>query len=81
MKEDIECIYDEVIRQAHEHINSKDIVLTFSQSDLLDSFLTAAYNGVEEDGEQNEGSKGKDFEVLVCETAPFFTGHATASNL
>jgi|LauGreDrversion4_2_1035121.scaffolds.fasta_scaffold1758222_2 translation initiation factor 2B subunit (eIF-2B alpha/beta/delta family) len=51
MIEDIECIYDEVIRQAHEHINSKDIVLTFSQSDLLDSFLTAAYNGVEEDGE------------------------------
>ena len=51
MIEDIECIYDEVIRPAHEHINSKDIVLTFSQSDLLDSFLTAAYNGVEEDGE------------------------------
>lgn len=30
MKEDIEGIYDEVTRQAHEHINSKDIVLTFS---------------------------------------------------
>ena len=29
----------------------------------------------------NEEKKGKNFEVIVCETAPFFSGHQTAAKL
>ena len=54
------------------------MVLTFSDSDLLVSFLKAAHQGVEEDGKMTQG---KDFEVLVCETAPQFKGHQTAKSL
>ena len=42
---DIESVYDEVTRQASEHINHKDIIMTFGESDLLFSFLEAAYLG------------------------------------
>ena len=45
-------------------------MLTYGTSDLLTSFLTNA----KEQGKTN-------FEVLVCETAPFFTGHTTAKIL
>ena len=67
-------MYDEIIRQSLEHINPNDVILTFSQSDLLFSFLKEAHNGAD-----MGKSHGKNFEVLVCETAPTFTGHMTAS--
>jgi translation initiation factor 2B subunit (eIF-2B alpha/beta/delta family) len=35
-------VYDEVTRQASEHINEKDIILTYGQSDLLTEFLIHA---------------------------------------
>lgn len=76
MLQDIEGVYDEITRQAPEHINQKDIIMTFSQSDLLISFLDAAHNGTEE-----QPNLGKNFEVLVCETAPHFSGHLTAKEL
>jgi len=69
MLQEIENVYDEVTRQASEHINHKDIILTFGKSDLLTSFLKAAKE------------EGKTFEVLVCETAPLFSGHCTAKVL
>lgn len=75
---DIENIYDEITRQAPEHINQKDVILTFSESDLLVSFLKAAHTGVEDD---DQVTQGKDFEVLVCETAPTFKGHQTQKSL
>ena len=90
IKDENERVYEAIQLQAHEHINKNDIVLTFSQSDLLQSFLEAAYKGVDdygeeaddkEDGGQDKASKGKDFEVYVCETAPSFKGHLTANYL
>ena len=84
VREDNERVYEAIQLQAHEHINKNDIVLTFSQSDLLQSFLEAAYKGFDEDGEVNEkqeDGKGKNFEVYVCETAPSFKGHMTAQKL
>jgi translation initiation factor 2B subunit (eIF-2B alpha/beta/delta family) len=48
--------------------------MTFSESDLLYSFLEAAYLGI-------EGTQKKEFEVYVCETAPLFSGHLTAKKL
>lgn len=52
--------------------------MTFSESDLLCLFLKAAKKGVQDD---EKFLKGKQFEVLVCETAPSFKGHATAQKL
>lgn len=75
---DIENVYDEITAQAGDHFNPKDIILTHGKSDILVSFLTFAYYGGEK-GERKPGAK--DFEVLVCETGPFFTGHITAKNL
>ena len=49
IKDDIENIYHEITGQANEHINQKDVILTYSSSDLLQSFLEAAYHGVEDD--------------------------------
>ena len=47
------------------------------------SFLKTAHTGKiegESDSDDDE-NKAKDFEVLVCETAPEFSGHATAKRL
>lgn len=49
IKDEIERIYEEIARQGEEHINQKDVILTYSQSDLLVSFLEAAYHGVDDD--------------------------------
>jgi len=76
---DIENVYDEITRQAPDHINQKDRIMTFAESDLLCLFLKAAHNGVDQDG--GKPTEGKEFEVLVCETAPFYKGHETASKL
>lgn len=48
--QDIENVYDEITAQAGDHFNPKDIILTYSKSDLLVSFLRYAYYG----GENNE---------------------------
>ena len=51
---------------------------------MLHSFLEAAYIGVDDAGNLYEpedekdpkrSPNGKDFDVWVCETQPFFTGH------
>ena len=56
------------MEQAKEHISDNDLILTFSLSDTLVSFFT-------------EASKECTFEVIVCETAPTFSGHKTAKLL
>lgn len=60
--------------------------MTFSQSDLLISFLKTFHRGdadEEEDEEENVEApvQGREFQVLVCETAPLFSGHYTAKKL
>ena len=47
---DYESIYANIQLQANEHINKNDVILTYAQSDLLHSFLEAAYIGVDEAG-------------------------------
>jgi translation initiation factor 2B subunit (eIF-2B alpha/beta/delta family) len=79
--EDIENIHDEITQQALDHFNPKDIILTYGQSDILTSFLKYAYLGGEPEKEGERLPGAKDFEVLVCETAPMFSGHITAKNL
>ena len=52
---------------------------------MLTAFLKYAHNGGdienEDETESSRAVNAKDFEVLVCETAPLFTGHATANIL
>lgn len=68
-------MYDEITRQSLEHINPKDVILTTSYSDLLVSFLKSA------SFDEASNQRTTFFEVLVCETAPSFTGHVTAKRL
>lgn len=51
--------------QAREHISDNDLILTYHTSGTLTSFFT-------------EAKESANFEVIVCETAPEFTGHRTA---
>lgn len=77
--QDIENVYEEITAQAADHFNPKDIILTFGKSDLLCAFLRCAYYGGPDQAERGPGAK--EFEVLVAETAPLFTGHVTAKQL
>ena len=84
-------IYQDIANMAGEHINNGEHILTFSESDLLQSFLIAAHKGVDDemdldDEDQSQGSVSRgenatDFHVYVCETAPSFKGHKTAARL
>jgi translation initiation factor 2B subunit (eIF-2B alpha/beta/delta family) len=44
---DIENVFDEITRQAPDHINQKDRIMTFAESDLLCLFLKAAHDGAD----------------------------------
>lgn len=63
--EEIELSKEEVTEQATEHVSDNDLILTYHTSSTLTNFFVAAKETV-------------NFEVIVCETAPKFTGHETA---
>ena len=65
----METIHEEVTKQAVDHINDNDVVLTYSSSNLLLSFFEQAH------------LNGCRFEVIVAESAPHFNGHETAKRL
>ena len=66
--EEIEISKEEVTVQAREHISDNDLILTYHTSSTLSNFFI-------------EAKKTANFEVIVCETAPKFTGHETAQEL
>ena len=66
--EEIEMSKEDVTAQAKEHISDNDLILTFHTSGTLTSFFI-------------EAKQTANFEVIVCETAPKFTGHQTAREL
>ena len=63
--EEIELSKDDVTAQAREHISDNDLILTYHTSSTLTNFFI-------------EAKDSANFEVIVCETAPKFTGHETA---
>ena len=69
VQEDIEMSQSAVTDQAKEHISDNDLILTYDYSETLISFLKEAAEDIQ------------NFEVIVCETAPSFTGHKTAKEL
>ena len=66
--EEIENSKELVTAQAREHISDNDLILTYHTSSTLTNFFI-------------EAKESANFEVIVCETAPKFTGHQTAQNL
>ena len=60
--EEIEMSKEDVTAQAREHISDNDLILTYHTSTTLTSFFI-------------EAKESSNFEVIVCETAPKFTGH------
>ena len=66
--EEIELSKEEVTAQAKEHISDNDLILTYHTSQTLNNFFI-------------EAKEYANFEVIVAETAPTFTGHETAQVL
>lgn len=60
--EEIEMSKEDVTAQAKEHISDNDLILTYHLSSTLTNFFI-------------EAKESANFEVIVCETAPKFTGH------
>ena len=67
--EDIEMSQTNVTDKAREHISDNDLILTYDYSETLIEFLKEA------------AEEATNFEVIVCETAPQFTGHKAAQEL
>ena len=68
VQEEIDTSQDQLTDQSQEHIAENDLILTYSESGTVTKFLT-------------EAAENHKFEVIVAETAPFFTGHKTAASL
>ena len=66
--EEIDTSREQLTEQSVDHIAENDLILTFNQSGTLTTFLT-------------EAAEKHKFEVIVCESAPKFTGHQTAGEL
>jgi translation initiation factor eIF-2B subunit beta len=68
VNDDLECNKEGLIEKASEHINDGDLILTYGCSSSLIEFLI-------------EAKASARFEVIVCESAPTFSGHKTAKIL
>jgi len=67
--DEIDEIYDNIGKQAEQHIHANEVVLTLGNSTTVEQFLLAA------------AAKGRPIEVIVCEAAPAFSGHEFAVSL
>jgi len=65
VKEDIDLTREGLAEKASEHINDGDLILTYGCSHTLIEFFI-------------EAKANAKFEVIVCESAPSFSGHITA---
>ena len=63
-----EDVQKRINEQASLHIHADMVILTYGRSQTVESFLKAA-------------AKKRKFQVIVCEAAPNFGGHAMAKNL
>jgi len=60
---------DEISDQALEHIHANEVILTFGRSKTVEAFLKRA------------AAKGRTFQVIVAEAAPFYGGHELSASL
>lgn len=66
--DEIDEIYENIAKQAVEHVHANEVILTLGRSKTLENFLLAV-------------SKERPIEVIVCEAAPDFSGHEFAVSL
>ncbi|KAJ3222186.1 Translation initiation factor eIF-2B subunit beta [Clydaea vesicula] len=66
--DELESSSHNISSQALEHIHSNEIILTIGKSETVFTFL-------------KEAARSRKFQVIVCETAPFFNGHEMAKLL
>lgn len=65
---ELETSADNIAAQALEHIHSNEVILTAGKSRTVEGFLKKA-------------AKGRKFQVIVVECAPFYHGHDLAASL
>ncbi|EFC40843.1 predicted protein [Naegleria gruberi] len=66
---EMEGLYKDICDLATEHIQSNEVILTIGLSHTVEFFLLAA------------AQKGKEFDVIVTENAPSYSGHKMALKL
>jgi len=69
MMSEMEDLHKNINEQAIQHIHAGEIILTYALSKTVELFLKAA------------AAKKRNFQVIVCEGAPHFGGHAMAKSL
>lgn len=65
---DLEDLHKNIDEQASAHIHAGEVILTYSRSKTVESFLKAA-------------AKKRQFQVIICEGAPHYGGHTMANSL
>ncbi len=65
---DLEDLHTNIDEQGSAHIHAGEVILTYSRSKTVESFLKAT-------------AKKRKFQVIVCEGAPHFGGHRMAKSL
>ncbi|KAI8585948.1 hypothetical protein BDZ88DRAFT_431028 [Geranomyces variabilis] len=68
MIDELENTNDNISNQAWEHIHSKEIILTIGNSATVITFL-------------KEAAKVREFQVIVAETSPSYSGHSMSVSL
>ncbi|TCD66190.1 GCD complex subunit gcd7 [Steccherinum ochraceum] len=66
--DELETVYDNVSKNAKDHIHSDEIILTLGHSRTVESFLKQA-------------AHSRSFTVIVAETGPSYKGHEMAKSL
>ncbi|KAJ3989177.1 hypothetical protein F5890DRAFT_1549814 [Lentinula detonsa] len=66
--DELETVYDNISKNAKDHIHSDEIILTLGMSKTVDSFLKAA-------------AHYRNYTVIVAETAPSYGGREMAKSL
>ncbi|KAG8856039.1 GCD complex subunit gcd7 [Tulasnella sp. 330] len=66
--DDLETVYENVAKNARDHIHSDEIILTIGHSNTVEAFLKSA-------------AHYRKFTVIVAETAPSFSGRELAESL
>ncbi|KAF8334232.1 uncharacterized protein EI90DRAFT_2915836 [Cantharellus anzutake] len=66
--DELETVYENISKNARDHIHSDDIVLTVGKSKTVESFFKAA-------------ARDRKFTVIVAETAPSYSGREMAALL
>jgi len=66
--DELETVYDNVSKNARDHIHSDEIILTIGKSQTVEAFLKSA-------------AHHRNYTVIVAETGPTYSGHKMAESL